>query len=67
MACLREWGKTPVVKLEMIGAKQLTIRLTRNVGIGSRSQEESVKEDKIERMSVTVTGTNEESTEVAER
>jgi hypothetical protein len=44
----------------------MAIRLTRNVGIGSRSQEELDEEDKIERMSVTVTGTNEESAEVAE-
>jgi hypothetical protein len=39
----------------------MATRLTRNVGIGSRSLEELAEKDKIERMSVTVIGTNEES------
>ena len=55
MTCLREGVKTPVVKerlhkLEIIGANWTAIRLTRKVGIGSRSQEE-LEEDKIKNVS----------------
>jgi hypothetical protein len=72
IACLREEGKTPVVKdilhrLQMIGVKEADKRLISQVGIGSREQDFIGVEAKIEIKSVIVTELNAERFKVAER